>query len=48
MIPASEKKEFRETAAGKYQLNKAQIESLGLPIGWSAIDDPHRKWPGSN
>jgi len=29
-------------------LNKAQIESLGLPIGWSSVDDLHRKWPGSN
>ena len=48
MIPACEKPESRDTPACKYEFNKAQLESLGLPIGWSSADDPHRKWPGSN
>lgn len=48
MIPACEKPDSRDTPACKYELNKAELESLGLPIGWSSVDDPHRKWPGSN
>jgi hypothetical protein len=48
MIPACRDKSARDKPECKYELNKAQIESLGLPIGWSSVDDPHRKWPGSN
>ncbi len=45
MIPACKKRESPEC---KYELNKQQLESLGLPIGWNSSDDPQRKWPGSN
>lgn len=30
----------------KYEVNKQQLEALGLPIGWASVDDPKRKWPG--
>lgn len=32
----------------KYEVNKRQLESLGLPIGWASLDDPQRRWPGAN
>jgi len=48
MIKACEKVASRTSPECKYELNKQQLESLGLPIGWDSIDDPQRKWPGSN
>jgi hypothetical protein len=37
-----------ESPKCKYLSNQQQIESLGLPIGWDAVDDPKHKWPGLN
>jgi hypothetical protein len=48
MIPACTKKEDRNSASCKYAFNQQQIEALGLPLGWSSLDDAQRKWPGSN
>jgi len=30
----------------KLEFNQRQIEALNLPIGWNAVDDAQRKWPG--
>ncbi|MDQ5845569.1 MAG: hypothetical protein M3539_09790 [Acidobacteriota bacterium] len=32
----------------KYLANLAQIQALGLPIGWETPGDPKRTWPGLN
>jgi len=37
-----------ESPKCKYLSNQQQLESLGLPIGWDALDDPKHKWPGLN
>jgi len=39
-------KDPKDSPQCKLEFNQRQLEALNLPIGWTAVDDPQRTWPG--